>query len=62
VIKNRSKEIIEGINMNKSFQSAPRTECYSCYASFSGRKAHALAEGIKLKIKHLAEVRNYFTQ
>lgn len=47
MIKNRSKEIIEGVNMNKSFQSAPRTEYNSCYASFSGRKAHAQAEGIK---------------
>lgn len=49
MIKNRSKEVIEGISVPKSSQSAPRTECFLRSASFSSKKAQAMAYRIKLK-------------
>lgn len=62
MIKNRSKEVIEGISVPKSFQSAPRTECFLWSASFSRKKAQAMAHRIKLKRKDLAEAIHYFTK
>lgn len=62
MIKNRSKEVIEGISVPKSSQSAPRTECFLRSASFSGKKAQAMAYRIKLKRKDLSEAINYFTK
>lgn len=60
MIKNRSKEVIEGISVPKSSQSAPRTECFLRSASFSSKKAQAMAYRIKLKRKDLSEAINYF--
>lgn len=62
MIKNRSKEVIEGISVPKSSQSAPRTECFLRSASFSSKKAQAMAYRIKLKRKDLSEAINYFTK
>lgn len=62
MIKNRSKEVIEGISVPKSSQSAPRTECFLRSASFSSKKAQAMVYRKKLKRKDLSEAINYFTK